>query len=111
VCSEILTQHPYYFHYHPGCLRNDTCAGLFFTCNAKCPAPGELEKQPPPGACDGSPGGFEGCRGNGCAVCAEKLVGFPNYFRNHPLCLRNDTCAGQFFTCNSKCPPPGPADR
>src|SRR5687767_10571171 len=47
--------------------------------------------------CNGTPGQWDGCRGNGCAVCAENLTDFPRYFINHPSCVRNDTCAGQFF--------------
>jgi hypothetical protein len=62
------------------------------------------------GTCDGTPGQWSGCRGNGCAVCSEKLGNAPCYFFNHPACSRNDTCAGQFFTCNAACPAPTSAD-
>ena len=106
ACSEKLTGYPYYFLNHPRCLRNDTCAGQFFTCNSNCPAPTDGDKAPPAGACNGTSGQWAGCRGNGCAVCAEQLTGFPSYFKNHPNCVKNDTCAGQFFTCNSNCPAP-----
>ena len=61
--------------------------------------------------CDGTPGQWNGCRGTGCFVCAEKLTEFPRYFQNHPACVKNDTCAGQFFTCNASCPAPTDADR
>jgi hypothetical protein len=48
--------------------------------------------------CDGTQGQWSGCRGTGCSVCSEKLAEFPRYFQNHPSCVKNDTCAGQFFT-------------
>jgi hypothetical protein len=111
VCSEKLAAYPYYFLHHPLCVKNDTCAGQFFTCNANCPQPSSLEQSPPGGMCDGTQGTWAGCRGNGCAVCSENLVNYPNYFKNHPSCLKNDSCAGQFFTCNAKCPAPSDADR
>jgi hypothetical protein len=43
-------------------------------------------------------------------VCSELLTNAPCYFRDHPSCNRNDTCAGQFFTCNAACPAPSVAD-
>lgn len=61
--------------------------------------------------CSGSPGGFEGCRGTGCNVCAEKTGSFPYYFANHPKCVKNTTCEGSFFTCNVNCPAPTNADK
>jgi hypothetical protein len=60
--------------------------------------------------CDGSPGQWPGCRGNGCAVCAELVGNAPCYFRNHPDCARNTTCNGQYFECNDACPQPTSAD-
>ena len=30
-----------YFGEHPDCIKNDTCGGVFLTCNAKCPQPGQ----------------------------------------------------------------------
>jgi hypothetical protein len=111
VCSEAIADYPYYFLNHPSCVKNDTCAGQLFTCNASCPAPTDADKSPPAGTCNGTAGQWDGCRGNGCAVCTEKLQGFPRYFQNHPNCVSNPTCAGQFFTCNSNCPEPTNADR
>jgi hypothetical protein len=111
VCGEKLRNYPYYFLHHPSCVRNDTCSGQFFTCNASCPAPTEAEKQPPAGTCSGTSGQWAGCRGNGCAVCTEKLAQYPNYFKNHPNCVKNTTCAGVFGTCNSNCPAPSAADK
>jgi hypothetical protein len=61
--------------------------------------------------CEGTPGQWAGCRGTGCTVCAETLTGFSRYFTNHPGCAKNDTCAGQFFTCNGACPAPTNADK
>ena len=40
----------------------------------------------------------------GCAVCGEKFSSAPCYIFDHPNCTRNDTCAGQYFTCNAACP-------
>jgi hypothetical protein len=65
----------------------------------------------PASTCDGTPGQWAGCRGNGCAVCQEQLAGYDCYFQNHPRCALNTTCAGQFFTCNADCPQPTEADR
>jgi hypothetical protein len=63
-------------------------------------------------ACVGSSTGWEGCRGNGCAVCSERLVDYPKYLSNHPLCTRNDACAGSFYSCNSSsCPEPSAIDQ
>jgi hypothetical protein len=61
--------------------------------------------------CDGSPGQWQGCRGNGCAVCTELLAEFPRYIENHPGCIANSTCDGSFFTCNDRCPQPTDMDR
>jgi hypothetical protein len=60
--------------------------------------------------CNGSPGQWPGCRGNGCAVCAELVGNAPCYFINHPACARNTTCNGSYFTCNDACPQPNAAD-
>jgi len=61
--------------------------------------------------CAGSAGQWSGCRGTGCAVCEEKLVNYPRYLQNHPNCIGNATCAGQFYTCNKACPAPTDADK
>jgi hypothetical protein len=53
---------------------------------------------------------FQGCRGSGCWVCEEIVANYPHYFDNHPACLPNKTCAGQYYTCNHKCPAPTAAD-
>jgi hypothetical protein len=61
---------------------------------------------------DGSVGAnWNGCRGSGCLACSDALAAYPRYFANHPLCSRNDTCAGQFYQCGSACPAPTAADR
>jgi hypothetical protein len=60
--------------------------------------------------CDGSPGQWPGCRGNGCAVCAELVGNAPCYFANHPSCVPNTTCNGEYFECNDACPQPTFAD-
>ena len=64
------------------------------------------------GSCDGIGDGiWDGCRGTGCSVCAEKLGGFDCYFDNHPDCILNVTCEGRFFSCDEACPPPSEEDR
>lgn len=108
VCSELLTSAPCYLFNHPSCSRNDTCAGQHFTCNAACPAPSGADLTC--STCNGTPGQWAGCRGNGCAVCSDLVGTAPCYFRNHPKCTPNDTCAGQYFTCNAACPAPTPED-
>ncbi len=39
VCSELVADYPRYFQNHPGCSKNDSCGGLYYTCNSSCPAP------------------------------------------------------------------------
>jgi hypothetical protein len=107
VCAEELTHYPCYFQNHPGCALNNTCDGSFSTCNAACPQPSTADAC---GACDGTPGQWNGCRGNGCAVCAELLTNYPCYASRHPGCFVNNTCAGEFFECNANCPAPTSAD-
>ena len=109
VCSEKLVDFPRYLQNHPNCVKNDTCAGQFFTCNAACPAPTDADRDV--AMCNGTPGQWDGCRGTGCFVCSEKVTDYPLYFQNHPSCVKNDTCAGQFFTCNAACPAPTDADK
>jgi hypothetical protein len=80
------------------------------------PAPsagGSLTPEPPapiPFTCNGTSGQWPGCRGNGCAVCAELVGNAPCYFHNHPSCSPNTTCMGGYFTCNAACPQPTAAD-
>lgn len=109
VCSEKLVEFPRYLQNHPNCVKNDTCAGQFFTCNAACPAPTDADRDVQ--ACTGTPGQWSGCRGTGCFVCSEKTKDYPLYFQNHPSCVKNDTCAGEFYTCNANCPAPTDADK
>jgi hypothetical protein len=59
--------------------------------------------------CTGT-GSFVGCRGNGCAVCVEKVFGYSKYFINHPSCGQNANCQGSYFVCSSGCPAPTAAD-
>jgi hypothetical protein len=60
--------------------------------------------------CNGTPGQWSGCRGNGCAVCSELVASYPYYFINHVDCSPNTTCGGLYFTCNAACPTPTSAD-
>jgi len=54
---------------------------------------------------DGAPGGWLGCRGQGISICIEKVT--TQYYINHPLCIRNVNCQGQYYSCNDYyCPPP-----
>jgi hypothetical protein len=105
VCWELARDYPYYFINHPDCSPNTTCGGLYYTCNAACPAPNSSDLQ-----CNGTSGQWSGCRGNGCAVCSELVANYGCYFRNHPSCQPNNTCAGAYFTCNANCPAPTSAD-
>jgi extracellular elastinolytic metalloproteinase len=105
VCAEKVSSHPLYFVNHPGCIKNTTCGGQYFTCNANCPAPTTAD------ACNGTSGQWAGCRGTGCSVCAEKVSSYPLYFKNHPACIPNTTCNGSYFTCNVNCPAPTTADQ
>ncbi len=107
VCEEKLVGYDCYFENHPQCVLNTTCAGRFFDCDAACPEPTEADRC----VCDGiGDGTWDGCRGNGCAVCAEKVVPYDCYFENHPDCVLNETCAGWFFDCDRACPPPSEYD-
>ena len=62
--------------------------------------------------CEGTPGGWVGCRGNGCSVCddAADFDYYDLYFLAHPTCSLNTTCDGYHFLCNAACPEPGAAD-
>jgi|GEM_PF-1552217 hypothetical protein len=105
VCAEKVKDYPLYFKNHPLCDKNDICGGSYFTCNQNCPAPGSADR------CDGTPGTWAGCRGNGCSVCAELVKDYPCYFKNNPACVQNEICGGLYFTCNQNCPAPTEADR
>ena len=108
VCEEKVAGYDCYFDNHPGCVLNTTCAGWFFDCDRACPEPTVYDYCL---ICDGiGDNTWNGCRGNGCAVCAEKLVGYDCYFENHPQCVLNTTCAGWFFDCDRACPEPTAAD-
>ncbi|HMB55529.1 MAG TPA: hypothetical protein VKU40_19575, partial [Thermoanaerobaculia bacterium] len=110
VCAEKLTGYDCYFDNHPECILNSTCNGFFFDCDAACPPPTEADRCPT--TCDGiGDGTWNGCRGTGCSVCAEKLAGYDCYFDNHPECILNSNCQGLFFDCDAACPPPTEADR
>ncbi len=104
VCTELAGEA--YFRAHPACTPNDTCAGQFFTCNHRCPPPTAEQKRRDD---SGTPGNWEGCRGNGLSVCAELVT--ERYFRDHPACAPNRTCAGLYFTCNHQCPTPAATEQ
>jgi hypothetical protein len=106
VCWELAQAYPYYFINHPSCTPNTTCQGQYYTCNAACPQPNSSDLQ-----CNGTTGGWQGCRGTGCSVCSELVADYACYFQNHPSCIPNSTCQGLYFTCNANCPAPTEADR
>lgn len=60
--------------------------------------------------CNGTSGQWQGCRGTGCSVCWELVNSYPYYFINHPACVPNTNCQGQYYTCNAACPAPSSAD-
>lgn len=62
-------------------------------------------------SCSGTAGQWDGCRGTGCAPCSDLVDGYSRYFENHPNCVRNPTCNGQYNQCSSQCPRPTEADR
>lgn len=106
VCWEKVSAYPYYFINHPECTPNTNCQNSYFLCNAACPAPSSSDLQ-----CNGTSGGWRGCRGTGCSVCSELVANYPCYFQNHPTCIPNSTCQGLYFTCNALCPAPTQADK
>lgn len=55
---------------------------------------------------DFSGAGWDGCRGDGCRVCVEKLEQYPLYFVHHKNCIANTTCENTYYTCSANCPPP-----
>ncbi|MFE8601588.1 hypothetical protein [Archangium violaceum] len=61
--------------------------------------------------CNGTAGQWNGCRGTGCSVCAEKVADYPYYFQRHPSCQKNTICYGLYYQCNAACPAPTEADR
>lgn len=87
-------------------LRN-VLLGLGLTAVASFGSPTAAGAQTCNGSGDGT---WNGCRGTGCHVCQEKVSGYAGYFTNHPGCILNTTCAGQFFDCDAACPPPSEAD-
>jgi hypothetical protein len=106
VIPELVAAYPNYFKNH-GLCRLAGSSGDDVRCNGVCPAPGPQDQIDG----NGSPGGWNGCRGYGLWVCTELVNGYPRYFINHPLCQPNPTCHGWSGTCNSACPAPGPQDR
>lgn len=106
VCWELVSSYPYYFINHPDCIPNTDCQSQYFTCNEACPAPTSADLQ-----CNGTAGGWQGCRGTGCSVCSELVANYPCYFQNHPTCIANSDCQGRYFTCNEACPAPTLADK
>jgi hypothetical protein len=62
------------------------------------------------GSCGGADDGWVACRGTGCAPCKEHVDAYPRYFTNHPKCVRNTTCNGEFYRCSANCPAPTAAD-
>lgn len=47
VCTKLLRDYPYYFQWHPCCLRNPTCySNQPYKCDARCPRPTERDQHP-----------------------------------------------------------------
>ncbi len=106
VCASTIRNYPLYLLRHPQCESFYACDhGTQSDCSSDCPRPGPADQ------CDGTLGNWKGCRGLGCYVCTELTVDYPNYFVNHPFCISNSTCDGQYFTCSAACPKPTDADR
>jgi hypothetical protein len=89
-------------------------AGAKLTCSPNCSSVGSMNDKTSSRewhhTCEGVPGMWRGCRGTGCHVCAELVANYPCYFQNHPNCVSNSTCDGQYFTCSDACPAPTQAD-
>lgn len=83
--------------------------------NKTCSYSGTSSCKPEPTGetCTGSPSGYRGCQGNGCAVCSELVAEYPKYFVRHPKCAPNGTCEGpgSYALCNTNCPAPTSADK
>jgi hypothetical protein len=50
VCTELLSDYPYYFKWNPCCRENTTCNSNLdkvVRCHASCPIPSEHDKVPP----------------------------------------------------------------
>jgi hypothetical protein len=93
---------------HPLCLAVDAPAGTNRVgCSPICPPPTDDERLSHDGAGDG----WIGCRGYGSWACLELLGGYTHYFTNHPACLPNPICAGNYAACGAACPTPSPGDR
>lgn len=107
VCAEkIPSRFINYFKNHPNCTRSTACAGVYGSCSAACPPPGDADQ------CGATPGQWAGCRTtSGCSVCEELVREFPKYFVNHPNCTRSTACGGSRGTCSAACPEPTEADR
>jgi hypothetical protein len=110
VCSELVANYPLYLIRHENCAALSTCDGQYYACSDNCPAPTDEDINGGT-ACEGASGGWVGCRSNGCLVCQDQLVAYPNYLKNHPNCGVNPACEGLYFACSSSCPAPTNADR
>jgi len=83
------------------------CGQAFLCVQATCQAINSIEE-----VCLVTPEGpWAACRGSGCAVCAEKVEGYPLYFRRRPGCIPNTTCNGEYFSCRTGCTQPTSDDR
>jgi hypothetical protein len=107
VCVENTVGYPCYWENHPECIQNVTCAGVFFTCSSMCPRPDAADMC----MCSAVGGGFRGCSGGGCAVCATAIAPYDCYLINHPSCTPTTTLAcSSPEPCDARCPPPSAAD-
>ena len=105
VCPDRVAAFPLYLKNHAYCALSADCRGAHAACSGDCPAPAATDQ------CDGTPGVWAGCRGNGCWVCTELVVDYPNYFAHHPNCIANAQCNSSYFTCSAACATPTAADR
>ena len=96
VCGELVNEA--YFDGRPQCAEATCGDGPYHPCAPMCSE--RLANEYPAG----SSNNWDGCRGNGIAVCTELVTSV--YFENHPVCIPNDDCAGAFSACNDVCPPP-----
>jgi hypothetical protein len=68
-------------------------------------------RDPDAGECSATPGEWQGCGADACAVCSDALADYPKYLENHPCCESTGSCSGAPSGCNAYCPAPSDDDR
>lgn len=81
------------------------CVGTpgYRTCDGVC-------RQTTDDLCCGQLGSWVACCATGCGVDIAMLVGYLNYFKNHPNCVGASNCSFH-GACSSSCPAPTDVDK